>query len=93
MELKHKIEELKYNQYENENFYTVDWVDIETILLAESFRKLFLQNNGIRLDLIFIVLMGIDFMSDVLECPSCPVTQDYFKNFETYIIKKANENK
>lgn len=83
-----KLELLKDKQYDTENFYTIDWLDFETIKCANEFRIIFKEKYNIYIDLLFIVLIGIEFMSERMECPSCTVTEYWFKEFEQYLINK-----
>jgi hypothetical protein len=88
MDLKVKLDDLKYHLYDTENFYTIDWLDLETIQYADKFKIIFKEKYNIYLDLLFIVLMGVEFMSERMECPSCPVSDNWFEEFELWLVNK-----
>lgn len=88
MNLRQKIKELEYQQYDTENFYSVEWIDYKVITYAESFRKYFNEIYEIDLKLLFIILIGMEFMGERLDCTSCPVTEKWFEEFSLYIVNK-----
>lgn len=88
MSLIQKIKELEYQQYDTENFYSVEWINYEVITYAESFRKYFKDTYEIDLKLLFIILIGMEFMGEKLDCISCPVTEKWFEKFSLYIVNR-----
>jgi hypothetical protein len=88
-EIYYGLGEYKYLKYENENLYTIDWFDLETIEYLDKFKKRFKEKYEIILDLCFLVLAGIDFTDTHMSCGSCAITEKWFDSFEDFLMEKA----
>jgi hypothetical protein len=92
-DFKYFIDFYKDQQYETENFYTIDWVDTETCLEMCKFADKINKKYDTLLSIPFLILAGMDFMSGRMDCPSCMITEDFFEEFEQFLVEKAKEHK
>lgn len=85
------LDDYSMRQYEEENLYTLDWVDKETLEEMIKFITFWEEKYGFSLNIVFLLLIGMDFMAYRLDCNSCPVREEYFLEFEQFILKKASK--
>ena len=90
-DFKYCIEFYKDEQFQNENFYTIDWVDVATCVEMGKFADNINKKYNCLLSVPFLLLAGMDFMSERMECNSCPVREEYFNEFEQFLTRKAKD--
>ena len=90
-EFKFYIDFYKDDIFESENLYTIDWVDSDTCLEMCKFADKINSKYDSILSIPFLLLAGMEFMSEIMECNSCPVREKYFEEFEQFLIRKIKE--
>ena len=88
-DFKYYIDFYKNEQFENQNFSTIDWVDTDTCMEMCKFADTINKKYKCLLSIPFLLIAGMDFMSETIECSSCPVREKYFNEFEEFLIRKA----
>ena len=91
-DFKNKILLLQEEQYETENLYTINWIDLDTIIQANKIREKLYEKYDVYLDLIFIVLIGMEYTPDFMGCNTCSIPEELFYSFEKWLIDKVLSN-
>ena len=80
----------KYQDYLFEEYYIseLDWVDSESCREMCKFADKIEEKYQTVLNIPFLLFVGYEFMGEFFECPSCPIREEHFEEFEGFLIKK-----
>jgi len=78
----------KYHLSDSTDLSDLSWMGIEEFEILNKFKDTYYPN----MPLIYLAAASKEFMAYRLDCMSCPLREEYFKEFELYLIKEITKH-